>query len=107
MVERMSDGILVPQYLPIKGPTAKERAAKVTPTFPLASWVTSRLASLSRDALEGPIRIKERLWGWAIFYIRWPGAMQYAVQKYSLQQALLCNCWEMLQTALFLSVGTG
>lgn len=34
MVERMSDGILVPQYLPIKGPTAKERAAKVMPTFP-------------------------------------------------------------------------
>lgn len=33
--------------------------------------------------------------------------MQYIVQKYPLQQALLCNCWEMLQTALLLSVGTG
>ena len=61
VVERMSDGILVPQYLPIKGPTAKERAAQVMPAFPPASWVTSRLASLSRDALAGPIRIKERL----------------------------------------------
>lgn len=43
MVERMSEGILTPQYLPIKGPTAKERAAKVMPAFPLASWVTSSL----------------------------------------------------------------
>lgn len=102
----MSDGILVPQYLPIKGPTAKERAVKVTPAFPPASWVTSRLASLSRDALAGLIGIKERLWGWAIFHIRWPGAMQCAVQRYPLQQALLCDCWEMFQPALFLSVGT-
>lgn len=79
MVERMSDGILVPQYLPIKGPTAKERATKVMPAFPLASWVTSRLASLSRDALVGPIG------GWPIFYTCWPGAMQYAKEKYALQ----------------------
>lgn len=59
MVERMSDGILVPQYLPIKGPTAKERAAKVMPAFPPASWVTSTLL----------IKIKKIGFGDGLFFI--------------------------------------
>lgn len=85
MVERMSDGILVPQYLPIKGPTAKERAAKVNTCFSTSTLGHQQIGITQQGCLSRTDRDKRKALGMG--YFLHPLAQRHAVRRAEISTA--------------------